>query len=89
MLNPKPKVLIAEDDEAFARQLGETLTGENYDVALAHDGSEALQILQNHTTDLGFIDLEMGFQQNTGFGYIKCPSHPLLDHLVIFIQTHI
>jgi len=59
MLNPNPKILIAEDDEAFARQLAETLTGENYDVAIAHDGSEALRILQNHAIDLGFIDLEM------------------------------
>ncbi len=59
MFNPKPKVLIAEDDEAFARQLSETLTGENYDVAIAHDGSEALRILQNYTIDLGFIDMAM------------------------------
>lgn len=59
MFNHKPKILIAEDDEGFARQLAETLIGENYDVVVAHDGSEALRILQNHTIDLGFIDLTM------------------------------
>jgi two-component system, NtrC family, nitrogen regulation response regulator NtrX len=59
MVNFKPKVLIAEDDEAFAKQLAETLKSENYDVLNARDGSEAIAILENNQIDLGFIDLSM------------------------------
>ncbi|MBC8182594.1 sigma-54-dependent Fis family transcriptional regulator [candidate division KSB1 bacterium] len=59
MVHSVPKVLIAEDDEAFANQLCETLKSENYDVFIAHDGSEALSILRNNHIDLGFIDLSM------------------------------
>jgi two-component system, NtrC family, nitrogen regulation response regulator NtrX len=59
MVNFKPKVLIAEDDEAFAKQLAETLKSENYDVLNARDGSEAITILKNNQIDLGFIDLSM------------------------------
>ncbi len=59
MVNIKPRVLIAEDDEAFAEQLSDTLKSENYDVIVAHDGSEALAILKNNHVDLGIIDLSM------------------------------
>ena len=59
MVHFKPKVLIAEDDEAFAEQLAESLKSENYNVIIAHDGSEALKILKNSAVDLGFIDLSM------------------------------
>jgi len=59
MVHFKPQVLIAEDDEAFAEQLSETLKSENYNVIVAHDGSEALKILKNSEVDLGFIDLSM------------------------------
>ncbi|NOZ60458.1 MAG: sigma-54-dependent Fis family transcriptional regulator [Calditrichaeota bacterium] len=59
MVHFKPKVLIAEDDEAFAEQLSETLKSENYNVIVVHDGSGALKILKNDKVDLGFIDLSM------------------------------
>ncbi len=59
MVFSKPRVLIAEDDEAFANQLSETLKSENYNVVIAHDGSEAITILKNNQIDLGFLDLSM------------------------------
>ena len=58
-MNSKSKILIAEDDSAFAGQLAEALKGQGYEIVLAKDGSEAIQALKKSFFDLCFIDLAM------------------------------
>ncbi len=53
------------------------------------DIDQILPQSQSQGDNVAFIDRKMGFQQDAGFGYIERPTHPLLDNLVIFIQTHI
>ncbi len=59
MSHSKPVILIAEDDSGFAKQLKETLEGENYRVLHAKNGHEAIYHLKNDMIDLGFLDLAM------------------------------
>jgi DNA-binding NtrC family response regulator len=59
-MNSQPaRILIAEDDTAYAKQLTEILTDEGYQVVSVHDGSEALKVIGEHEIDFGFIDLAM------------------------------
>ncbi|HOC24247.1 MAG TPA: sigma-54 dependent transcriptional regulator [bacterium] len=55
----KGRVLIAEDDSAFAAQLASVLEGEDYQVVLARDGNEAVRQIAGGELDIGFIDLAM------------------------------
>ncbi|MBN1348035.1 sigma-54-dependent Fis family transcriptional regulator [candidate division KSB1 bacterium] len=59
MINFQSRLLVAEDDAAYARQLSEALMSEGYTVVIAHDGGEALRALENRQIDMGFIDLAM------------------------------
>src|SRR6266446_9658241 len=53
-------ILVVEDDEAVLTTAVETLTDLGYDVLLAHDGREALQIVNGpQKVDLLFSDIVM------------------------------
>lgn len=51
------KVLIVDDNADAALLLGEALTMMGHDVRLAHDGPQALELLQSFTPDLAVLDL--------------------------------
>ncbi len=61
MLNhpAKYRILIVEDDENYARELSESLADEGYEVLTVNHGASALEILENQSVDLGFVDLSM------------------------------
>jgi len=62
MANPEilpPTVLLADDDPANLRILSLVLAPEGYRLLLAHDGSEALEILLNQAVDLALLDVNM------------------------------
>ena len=52
-------VLIADDNEGLRKGLREALVRERYDVEEAHDGAEALAILQNRHFDVLVTDVRM------------------------------
>lgn len=52
----RPKVLIADGDEANARSLAETIKKENFNILTAFDGYEALKIAENHLPDIILLD---------------------------------
>lgn len=52
-------ILVVEDDEPIRLALGELLQLEGYDVMLACDGHEALELLARETPALMVTDLEM------------------------------
>src|SRR5262245_40833084 len=54
-------ILIVEDDLDVARLLGEVLEAEGYQIAIAANGCEALDLLRknNHRTDLILLDMMM------------------------------
>jgi len=59
--NPKGSreyILLIEDEAQVAALTAETLTGEGYNVILAHDGFEALKIYQNVGKQIGLVILD-------------------------------
>jgi CheY-like chemotaxis protein len=52
-------ILIADDDRSIGRMLRVLLTSEGYDVQLATDGRQALEIVAAAEPDLVLLDLQM------------------------------
>jgi len=55
----RPRLLLAEDDEALASLLEEYLSEANYDVVVCHRGDMALQRLKSEAFDLLLSDIVM------------------------------
>ncbi len=53
------KILIAEDDPASRELLLEILSGQGYEVVEAHDGTEALDKIEQTNPDLVLMDIQM------------------------------
>jgi len=53
----KERILIIEDDEAIVRLLRRALTYEGYQVDIAADGEEGINLVHAHTPDLIILDL--------------------------------
>jgi DNA-binding response OmpR family regulator len=62
----RKKILIAEDEKSISRALKSKLIKEGFDVAVAYDGEEAIDVLKKEKIDLVLLDLIMpkinGFQ---------------------------
>jgi two-component system, sensor histidine kinase and response regulator len=55
----KPKILVVDDDALNQRMMKLILTREGYDVDLASNGLEALDVIKFHHYDVVFMDLQM------------------------------
>ncbi|MCR5632607.1 MAG: response regulator transcription factor [Eubacterium sp.] len=53
----KQKILIVDDDENIAELISLYLAKEQYDTEMAHDGEEALQIINVYNPDLILLDI--------------------------------
>lgn len=58
-MEPKKKVLIAEDEKSMARALELKLAHEGFETSVVGNGAEAMQFLSNHQVDLIVLDLIM------------------------------
>lgn len=54
-----PKVLVVEDDDAIRALLGAALRREPFDVDVANDGAQALQLTRTHEYAVIILDLMM------------------------------
>ena len=59
MIEPKPRVLVVDDDRAVRDSLRRSLEFNGYDVVLAGDGAEALVTLGAHHPDVVVMDVMM------------------------------
>lgn len=59
MLEPRPKVLIADDNEAFRRLIIESLPKHKFEVYQATDGFETLDTVKNLRPDIVILDVMM------------------------------
>jgi two-component system response regulator CpxR len=59
MLERRSRVLVVDDDTEMCAMLKEYLSKEQFEVALAHDGSAALQLLENSPPDIVLLDVTM------------------------------
>jgi DNA-binding NarL/FixJ family response regulator len=53
-------VLIVEDDEFLCGLLAEMLTGRGFHVHQAHDGAQAMDLIDEHDPDALIVDLDLG-----------------------------
>ena len=53
------KILCVEDDRDTAALIAEDLGDRGYDVTLAHDGHEALEVMLREPPDLALVDINM------------------------------
>ena len=70
---PAPSILVVDDDEGLRVLMAEALRAENYSVATASSGGEALAWLEEHTPDLMLLDLKM--QDVGGQALVKRLKH--------------
>lgn len=81
----KPVILIIEDDIAL-NDAYVTILGLQYEnVYTAFNGEEALQVAEQHTPDIIFLDLRMPVMDGIGFleKYQLKQNHPDV-HVVVF-----
>ena len=55
----RKKIMLVDDDSAIRQMLARLLTGEGYDVLLAVNGSESVQVVRATDIDLVLLDLNM------------------------------
>lgn len=53
------KILIVEDDPSISSLLGEYLTDEGFNVVVAHDGEEGLEMAATERPDIVLLDVMM------------------------------
>jgi two-component system NtrC family response regulator/two-component system response regulator HydG len=59
MSGEKGRILVADDEETARNSLGQILTDDGYEVALAADGREALRLVAQEAPDILLTDLRM------------------------------
>jgi chemosensory pili system protein ChpA (sensor histidine kinase/response regulator) len=65
----KPRALVVDDSLTMRKVLGRLLEREGYEVLVAKDGMDAMQVLQDTTPDIILTDIEM--PRMDGFGLAR------------------
>lgn len=68
-MDPRPKILIVEDEKPLARALELKLTHVGFDVVVAYNGKEALEIMK--TTGFNLIILDLIMPHINGFDFLE------------------
>lgn len=81
------KILIVDDEPNIVMSLEYTFKKNNFEVFIARDGQEALDLLQNTTPDVIILDIMM--PKVDGYETLKqIKQNPTLDHTkVIFLSA--
>jgi len=83
----KKKILIVDDEPNIVMTLEYTFKKQDFEVFIARDGSEALQILENNIPDVVLLDIMMpnvdGYQT---LKYIK-ETDSLINTKVVFLTA--
>jgi diguanylate cyclase (GGDEF)-like protein len=80
------KILVVDDDEDIVRVIRVNLQLEGFDVSVAHDGQEALDVALEQTPDLVLLDIMM--PRMDGLTALrKMRSHPSLASTSIVLLT--
>jgi len=73
MTEPKPRILVADDERNVRKNLAMVLEAAGYHVDAAADGEEALELCKQNHPDIAFVDLRMP----------KMPGLQVLDHMKV------
>ena len=81
------KILLIEDEEILLNLLQRKLTQENYEVLIARDGQEGLEVMEKELPDLVLLDIIMpkkgGFEVMEEMGKI-----PKLKNIPVIIVSN-
>lgn len=77
------KILVADDDERILRLIKDFLVHHGYEVELATDGEQALEVFKNNAFDLVILDVMMPIYD----GWIVCKEIRKLSDVPIIILT--
>lgn len=80
------RILIAEDEEVLRKMCARALTGDGHEVAVASDGSEALETLERESGgfDLLLTDIRMPIMDGIALALAAARDFP---DLVILLMT--
>lgn len=82
------KVLVIEDEELMIKALEFRLKKDGYEVCLARDGSQGIEMLDSSTYDLVITDIMMPFVSGLEVvGYIK--SNPIMKDTPVIVLSSI
>ena len=86
-VNMMKKVMVADDEELILELVATTLRrDQQYQILLARDGDEALEIAQREKPDLIFLDIRM--PKRDGYGVCRAlKSDPATAHIKIVMLT--
>jgi len=82
------KILIAEDDQFLCKAMTTKLTKEGYEVKIALDGVQLMEMLKSYIPNLIILDLLM--PKKDGFEVIKeVKADPKLKNIPILIASNL
>ena len=82
------KILIAEDDQFILKAMTTKLTKEGYEVKIAVDGVQLMDLLKSYIPDLIILDLLM--PKKDGFEVVKeVKADPKLKNIPILIASNL
>jgi CheY-like chemotaxis protein len=85
-IHKRPRILIADDDQAIRQLVRTIIQRERLDVDCASDGAEAVELLSKHEYDVILVDLMM--PRTDGFGVIEhLRLHPPAHKPVVLVLT--
>lgn len=83
----KIKILVAEDDQAFRREVGRFLHQNGFDVVAVEDGYQAVEFALREEPDLLVLDVHM--PAGDGFSvHERLQKHPHLALCPVIYMTH-
>jgi CheY-like chemotaxis protein/phosphoribosyl 1,2-cyclic phosphodiesterase len=85
-LRHKPRILIADNDESVVKVIHNCLQADDYEIMIAFDGEEALNIARQHHPDLVLLDIRM--PKKNGYEVARAlQSDPATQDIVIALVT--
>ncbi|HSW96884.1 MAG TPA: response regulator [Candidatus Saccharimonadales bacterium] len=82
------KILVAEDDKFLSSAYRVKLTKAGFEVQIASDGNEALNLLKTFTPDLILLDLMMPIKD--GFATLQeIKANPIWQHIPVIVASNL
>lgn len=83
----KPRILVVDDHDAHRHLMRLTLSAKGFEVAVASDGWEALEHLQQHTPDAMMLDVHMPGMTGLELARQARALRRELRHVPLFFMT--
>jgi two-component system phosphate regulon response regulator PhoB len=87
-MQPKPTILLVEDEIEPAEMLANFLEMNNYNVLIAHDGLKALELIDQHASDIHLAVLDIMVPNVDGKEICSViRKHPVMSEIPVIFLT--